>query len=200
LKRNCRAKARRYEKSSRRFFDTYNGYSAVSAKGAPTEREDKVDKSPARRESIKLRVDHGETLGELEKAIQEAIAYRAYAHYSQRGRSHGHDLEDWFLAERDLVKPGNVQISDGGKEWIVQAKAPGFKPGEIQIGASPRKVIIWGQAAHPLSPEEKYPQQLLGEIELPSVAVPEKSSATLAGDLLEIRVSKEQTAPDNSAG
>jgi HSP20 family protein len=168
--------------------------------GGPTGREDKVDKSPARREPVKLKVASGERLGELERAIQKAIAYRAYAHYSQRGRGHGHDLEDWFQAESDLVKPGNVQISDGGKEWIVQAKAPGFKAEEIQLGASPRKVIIWGLAAQPLSADEKYPQQLLGEIELPSAAVPEKSSATLMGDLLEIRVSKEQPVAPNGGG
>jgi HSP20 family molecular chaperone IbpA len=149
---------------------------------------------------MKLKVASGERLGELERAIQKAIAYRAYAHYSDRGRSHGRDLEDWFDAERDLVKPVNVQVSDGGKEWIVQAKVPGFKVEEIQIGASPSKVIIWGQAAQPVSPQDKYPQQLLEQIQLPSAAVPEKSSATLTGDLLEIRVSKEQAAAPHGAG
>jgi HSP20 family molecular chaperone IbpA len=169
----------------------------VSTKGAPTGREDNLDKSSARREYLKLRVAHGETLGELEKVIQRAIAYRAYAHYSERGRSHGNDLEDWFRAEGELVKPESVEILDGGNEWIVQARTPGFKAEEIQIGASPRKVVIWGQTAHALSPEEKYPQQLLGEIELPSIVVPEKSSATSAGDWLEIRISKEHTLASN---
>jgi hypothetical protein len=30
------------------------------------------------------------------------IARRAYALYEQRGCTHGYDLDDWLLAERDL--------------------------------------------------------------------------------------------------
>lgn len=153
--------------------------------------EDSVDKPPGRREPVKLTVVSGEGLGELEKAIQKAIAYRAYELYSERGRSHGHDLEDWFHAESDLVKPEEVYIQDASGQWVIQARAPGFSAEQLQIGASPRKVIIWGQGPRPGVAPEKYPPQLLGEIELPSPALPEKSSASLNGDLLEIRVSKE---------
>ena len=30
------------------------------------------------------------------------IARRAYDHYLARGREHGHDVEDWLQAEREL--------------------------------------------------------------------------------------------------
>jgi hypothetical protein len=30
------------------------------------------------------------------------IARRAYELYEQRGCTHGHDIDDWLLAERDL--------------------------------------------------------------------------------------------------
>jgi hypothetical protein len=33
---------------------------------------------------------------------REAIARRAYELYLQRGDEHGHDLEDWCQAEREL--------------------------------------------------------------------------------------------------
>jgi hypothetical protein len=32
----------------------------------------------------------------------DEIARRAYQLYEERGREHGHDWEDWFLAEHDL--------------------------------------------------------------------------------------------------
>jgi HSP20 family molecular chaperone IbpA len=160
-------------------------------RGRADGREDSLDNSPARRESIKLRVIHGEGLGELQQAIQRAIAYRAYEVYSQRGHGHGHDLEDWFHAEGDLVKPEDVQVSEAGGQWIVRAGTRGFGAGELQVGASPRKIIIWGQAARPSSARAQSPQQLLGEIELPSAGIPENSSATLNGDSLEVRVAKE---------
>jgi len=34
--------------------------------------------------------------------IQEAIRVRAYQLFEQRGRTHGHDIEDWFRAEAEI--------------------------------------------------------------------------------------------------
>ena len=36
--------------------------------------------------------------------FQEAIRSRAYSIYEQRGREHGHDLDDWLIAEVELVR------------------------------------------------------------------------------------------------
>jgi hypothetical protein len=35
--------------------------------------------------------------------FQEAIRSRAYSIYEQRGREHGHDLDDWLIAEAEVV-------------------------------------------------------------------------------------------------
>ena len=32
----------------------------------------------------------------------DSVARRAYELYEQRGREHGHDLDDWLQAEREL--------------------------------------------------------------------------------------------------
>lgn len=32
----------------------------------------------------------------------EAVAEKAYERYAERGYVHGHDMEDWFVAEREL--------------------------------------------------------------------------------------------------
>ncbi|MGH9448169.1 MAG: DUF2934 domain-containing protein [Terriglobia bacterium] len=146
-----------------------------------------------RRESTKLRVVYGQDLGNLDRAIQKAIAYRAFDLYAGRGRSHGHDLEDWFQAERDLIKPGNVRVTDEGDKWVVQADVPGFDADSIQLGVAQRKIIIWGQTSRSDSAPPQYPQQLLGEIDLPSPVNPEKSSATLGGGELEILAPKEHS-------
>jgi HSP20 family molecular chaperone IbpA len=157
-------------------------------------REDSVSKSPARQEPTKLNVLYGEGLGTLERNIQRAIAYRAYDLYSQRGRSHGHDLQDWITAENELVRPQDVQIAASGGEWVIKARAPGFTARELQVGASPRKIIVWAQASRPGSDQGRYPDQLLGEIELPGEAIPETSTAMLSGDQLEVRVAKQAAA------
>ena len=33
---------------------------------------------------------------------EESVALRAYRRFEARGREHGHDLEDWLEAEREL--------------------------------------------------------------------------------------------------
>ena len=35
--------------------------------------------------------------------LVERIAQRAYEHFAARGYQHGHDVEDWLGAERDLL-------------------------------------------------------------------------------------------------
>ena len=37
-----------------------------------------------------------------EVAFQEAVALRAYDLFITRGATHGHDLDDWLEAEREL--------------------------------------------------------------------------------------------------
>ena len=41
----------------------------------------------------------------------EAIGRRAYQRFEARGFEHGHDLEDWLLAEADLLEGTTRQLS-----------------------------------------------------------------------------------------
>ena len=40
----------------------------------------------------------------------EAISYLAYTLFQARGHEHGHDVEDWLLAEAELLKRHNTEI------------------------------------------------------------------------------------------
>jgi len=42
------------------------------------------------------------TIASAGASINE-IAHRAFEYYAARGGEHGHDLEDWLRAERDLT-------------------------------------------------------------------------------------------------
>ena len=47
--------------------------------------------------------------------ITEAIARRAYELFLARGEQHGHDLDDWLRAERELAEAARtppVKLSD----------------------------------------------------------------------------------------
>jgi hypothetical protein len=39
----------------------------------------------------------------LSTDIQDAIRSRAYSIYERRGRKHGHDLDDWLIAEAEVA-------------------------------------------------------------------------------------------------
>ena len=45
---------------------------------------------------------------ETSLVTQDAIAQRAYALYVARGCEDGHDVEDWFNAERELQAANNA--------------------------------------------------------------------------------------------
>jgi hypothetical protein len=41
--------------------------------------------------------------------LEEAIRSRAYSIFEQRGREHGHDLDDWLIAEAEIVGKAYAQ-------------------------------------------------------------------------------------------
>ena len=38
----------------------------------------------------------------------QAVSHRAYHLFQARGREHGHDVEDWLMAETELRKGNNT--------------------------------------------------------------------------------------------
>ncbi len=55
---------------------------------------------------VKKAVKRGKTQTqavEQETDLNALIARRAYALYEQRGFEHGHDLEDWLKAEKEIL-------------------------------------------------------------------------------------------------
>jgi hypothetical protein len=51
---------------------------------------------------------------------EEEVADRAYALWQERGGEHGHDLEDWFEAERQLR---DIEVAGGARYWFAQQDA-----------------------------------------------------------------------------
>ncbi len=77
--------------------------------------------------------------------IHEAIGRRAYELFEARGREHGHDLEDWLDAERELVQFFPVVLTDSRESLIVRSEVPGFTGDEIEVGVEPERVFIGGR-------------------------------------------------------
>src|ERR1700687_3054273 len=75
----------------------------------------------------------------------DAIARRAYELFESDGRTFGRDLENWFRAERELLHPVPVNITESDESFEVKAEMPGFNEKEIEIGVEPRRLTVIGK-------------------------------------------------------
>lgn len=82
------------------------------------------------------------------REIQLGIARRAYELFEARGREHGHDWEDWFQAESELLRPVSAATSESATGLAVRANVLGFEEGELKVAVEPRQLFIVGQKAN----------------------------------------------------
>lgn len=138
-----------------------------------------------------------DTLMEQIETTFEALARRAYEIFDGNGREMGHDLDNWFQAERKILHPVNVNITETDAALEVRAEVPGFSEKELEIGIEPRKLAITGKRE--TSKEEKkgktlYTEsssdQLLRIVELPAEVDATKATTTLKNGVLEITLPK----------
>jgi HSP20 family molecular chaperone IbpA len=80
-----------------------------------------------------------------EQSVQLAIARRAYELFEARGCEHGHDWEDWFRAESELLCPVSYVTSENAGSLSVRANVVGFQDTELKMGVEPNRLIIFGQ-------------------------------------------------------
>lgn len=129
--------------------------------------------------------------------LHEFIRRRAYQLYEQAGFRHGHDVEDWFLAESELLMPIPVEVSQGESAITVKAKVAGYDARDLEIHVQPQRLFITGERLQePESSKEKAGhsthllQRVFRAIELPEEINPDKVKATLNNGELQIDLEK----------
>lgn len=136
----------------------------------------------------------GEGLGGLASRITNTIAHRAHELFEARGYQHGHDMEDWFRAESELLHPLKVNSWESDHEILITAEIPGFGAQEVEIGVKPRQVTIWGKPHPKPGPTDTYPRRapvsLYHTLDLSAEIDPSKTSATLVDGLLKLALRK----------
>ncbi len=81
-----------------------------------------------------------ENLAEQVDRIFTMVAERAYEVFEGNGRTFGHDIEDWFKAEMELLHPVHVEIAQAAEELKVKAEVPGFSEKEIEVSVEPNRL------------------------------------------------------------
>ena len=72
--------------------------------------------------------------------VQLAIARRAYELFETRSCEHGHNWEDWFRAESELLRPVSVTMSESEYRISVRANVLGFEENELKVSIAPRRI------------------------------------------------------------
>jgi HSP20 family protein len=125
------------------------------------------------------------------------IAQRAFEIFESRGRVHGNDRADWFLAESNLLTPVKFHLSESGEQLTARGEVPEFHRQEIKVSLEPRRLSISGKTEPHESPEpEKHPhshrhaEMMYHVIDLPCEVDPSKAKATCHDGRLDIVMPK----------
>jgi len=134
--------------------------------------------------------------------IQLAIARRAHELFETRGREHGHDWEDWFQAETELLRPVSIAISESADGISIRANVLGLSKKELKVGVEPKRVVILGRktiVTQEAPPSDFHPDQILRVIELtdevdPKGAVVELQTGVLRFELPKVKKTEAKAA------
>jgi HSP20 family molecular chaperone IbpA len=163
----------------------------------------KSKRSPAPAAATLLQPTEPETLRWDMQQIQLAVARRAYELFEARNREHGHDWEDWFQAESELLRPVSIAVAESGNRLSVRANVLGFAANELKASIEPRQIAIFGKkvlrnsADEAEPPADFYPDLILRIVDIaseidPDGAVVELQSGILKFELPKVAKSKEQ--------
>jgi HSP20 family protein len=178
----------RHEPGSADFQSNEEDQSMKSQQGIQTAKQE-APASPIFVESEKLI--------EQMKEFSQSVARRAYEAFEARGREFGHDLEDWFRAESELMRRVPVEVKEAGGQITVRAEVPGFAADEIKVSVEPQRLVISGKSEK--TTEETKGQTLLSEfrsnqfcreLRLPAEVEPDKTTAALKDGVLELAFAK----------
>jgi HSP20 family protein len=146
-----------------------------------------------------------ESLMEEINGIFERISRRAFEIFQGSGQPFGHDVEDWFKAEGEILHPVHLNISETDESVSVKAEVPGFTEKDLAISIEPRRVTITGKRESKKEEKkgkavytEACSDQILRILELPADVDADKAQTTLKNGILELtipKVAKTRTIP-----
>ena len=148
-------------------------------------------------ESVPVKSLPGSDLLVRVRELSNAIARRAFELFDGRGRAAGHDLEDWFRAESELLHPVHLDLAESDSAFTVHADVPGFTPKDIEVGVEPRHLTISGKretreehTSDKTVYSERRSNQIYRAIDLPAEVDTSKVTATLKNGVLEFSMPK----------
>jgi HSP20 family protein len=148
--------------------------------------------------AIRLNLWNVEDLRWEMQPVQLAIARRAYELFEKRGGEHGHDWEDWFRAESELLRPVSASMSESDDRISVRANVLGFAGNELKVSVEPQRITILGKKEMRATESEdgkieytdRVPDQILHVTDLAADVIPGRAVVELEAGLLKFELPK----------
>jgi HSP20 family molecular chaperone IbpA len=148
-------------------------------------------------EAVPIKSLPGSDLFERVHELSNAVARRAFELFDGRGRTDGHDLEDWFRAESEFLHPVHLDLAESADTFTVRAEVPGFSANELDVGVEPHRLTISGKresseehTSEKTIYKELCSNQIYRAVELPADVDTSKVTATLKNGVLELSMPK----------
>ncbi len=137
-------------------------------------------------------------ISELDKNM-EAVRWRAYKYFLERGGVDGKDLDDWLRAEREIIWTPGAEITRDDNTITLRVHAPGLEPESVQVTAAPESIFVQSEAAHHHEAGAEvclceFAEKLYRRFDLPEKIDVKSVSAKLDKGILEIIAVKAQAA------
>src|SRR5215470_3760512 len=92
--------------------------------------------------SIPVRVNGPELIPRVLENVKQRIAERAYESFVERGSVHGHELDDWLNAERELIIKPVPMVRAHGEDIFVEMLLPEIDLPNLTVHVAPSQLVI----------------------------------------------------------
>lgn len=131
------------------------------------------------------------------KQMFDSIARRAFQIFQSNGGVVGHDVENWFQAERELFHPAHLDVSESADSFTVCAEVPGFAAKELEVNIDGQRLTISGKREKREERKDKKcvfseycSGQVLRVVDLPVGVKADAATASLKDGILEVEIPK----------
>jgi len=127
----------------------------------------------------------------------EKVRRRAFELFEKRGGELGHELDDWFEAEHEVMGWPASEMTEADSKYDMAITLPGYEPKDIQVTATPSEIIVHAKVEKEEKKEEEkclwtefQSNNVYRRFELPEAIDVEKVTANLRNGMLHITAFK----------
>jgi len=95
-----------------------------------------------------VQMTRADSVNDVIEQMQQRISVRAYDLFRGRGEAWGNPWEDWFTAEREMVRRPAVELSEQNGSYTVLASLAGVDARQMQVKIAPQDLVIKAESEH----------------------------------------------------